>query len=392
MKKIIIKSNAAFALIGNSPSWTTGQDSGRLLSLVQNCEFSISNDRQKIKQIGSQNYAVNDIIKSPDVEISLGYYATPYVSNELLFGMQGSGSTYEPIASNLQGKNNNIYVLVNTEDGADGFEEAKRTDFLNADFSGFNAITFGNCYLNKYSLNFSIGQIPTVSAGFAASNVRFESLTGNRIPIPAINSISGNNSGSGSLNLGVLYQTITGSFIKNDTESRTEYNAPVAVPNESIFSLQNLQIGGINLESSAKPILQSFSMDLDLARVPLYGLGSNYVFDRKLLYPVNGQAQISCLVSGIASGQIQSMLVNESGHSLEVAFSDSKNLTTGFYKIENAKLDSYSFAMQVNGIMQFNASYSFTVNETGGLFMKRIQNSTNYLNEFNIFAGFGPIT
>jgi hypothetical protein len=141
MKKIVIKSNAAFALIGNSPAWTTGQDSGRLLSLVQSSDCSISTDRQKIKQIGSQDYAVNDIMKAPDVELSMSYYLSPYLSNELLFGLQGSGNSYQPALSNLQGKNNNIYLLINTEDGVDGFSEPKK---VSPNFSGYNAMNFGN--------------------------------------------------------------------------------------------------------------------------------------------------------------------------------------------------------------------------------------------------------
>jgi hypothetical protein len=387
MKKIVIKSNAAFALIGNSPAWTTGQDSGRLLSLVQSSDCSISTDRQKIKQIGSQDYAVNDIMKAPDVELSMSYYLSPYLSNELLFGLQGSGNSYEPALSNLQGKNNNIYLLINTEDGVDGFSEPKK---VSPNFSGYNAMNFGNCYLNKYAVAFAIGQIPIVSVGFASSNLRFESLTGNSMSIPAINSVSGNNSGSGNLNLANLYQTITGSYISQDLESRTEYNAPVALPSVSTFSLQNLQIGGVNLSESSSPLLQSFSLDLDLSRVPLYGLGSNYVFDRKLLFPNNGQVQISCLVSGLATGQLQSMLTNESGYSLEISFSNQTRLESGFYKIENAKLENSSYSIQVNGSMQFNATYSFAANETGGFFMKRLLGQAGTYASFDILGAFVP--
>jgi len=388
MKKIVIKSNSTFALIGDSPSWTTGQDSARLLSLVQSTDCSITSDRQKIKQIGSQDYAVNDIVKAPEVELSMSYYLTPYLSNELLFGLKGSGDSYEPALSNLQGKNNNIYLLINTEAGQDGFTAAKN---LPSNFSGYNAMNFGNCYLTKYSVAFAIGQIPAVSVGFSASNVRCESLTGNKMPIPAINSISGNNSGSGNLDLSQLYQTITGTYIKNNPESRNEYNAPVALSSASTFSLQNLQIGGVNLDPSANPLLQSFSLDLDLARVPLYGLGSNYIFDRKLLFPNNGQVQISCLVSGLAVGNIQSLLGNESGYSLEVSFADQTKSQSGFYKIENAKLESSSYSMQTNGIMQFNATYSFAANETGGFFMKReLSTSGAYYEPFSIMGAFAP--
>jgi hypothetical protein len=112
-------------------------------------------------------------------------------------------------------------------------------------------------------------------------------------------------------------------------------------------------------------------LDLDLARTDLYGLGSNYVYDRKLEFPANGQVQISCLVSGIDSGNFNSMLTGENNYSLEVSFTDIVKLNTGFYKIEGAKLDSVNYAMQVNGEMSFNAAFSFQANETGGFFTKR---------------------
>jgi len=232
-------------------------------------------------------------------------------------------------------------------------------------------LTFGNCFLNSYSVAFSLNSVPVVNVGFAASNVRFESITGGRIPIPAINSVSGNNSGSGYLNLSGLYSSLTDAYVSNNPEGRTEFNPPVAISNASTFTLQNLQVGGVGLNASANPILQSFNLSLDLSRTSLYGLGSNYVYGRKLEYPVNGSASIECLVSGVSSGEFQSMLVNESGYSFEVAFCDTKKLVTGYYQIQNAKLESVNYSMNINDTMSFNASFSFQANETGGFFMKR---------------------
>ena len=128
----------------------------------------------------------------------------------------------------------------------------------------------------------------------------------------------------------------------------------------------------MDLSPTNTPILQSFSLDIDLARTSLYGLGSNYVYDRKLEYPINGQAQISCLVSGISSGNFQSILTGESGYSLEIAFCDYNKSNTGFYKIENAKLDSVNYSLKINDIMQFNAAFSFEINDASGFAIKRL--------------------
>lgn len=372
MKRQVLKSNSSIVVIGDAPAWKTGQETGRILSLVQNCDFSISNDRQKIKQIGSQFYAVNDIVRAPEVSLNLTYYLTPYINNELLFGFNGDSSIYQAGLANLKSRNQNIYVLIDTEDYRDGVSQFK-TGATN--FSGYNALTFGNCYVSKYSVSYALNSVPTVNVGLAASNVRFESLTGNVVSIPAINSVSGNNSGSGYLNLTGLYATLDSGYISGDLQGKSEYNAPVAISNASNFYLQDLQIGGVNLSSGYAPILQSFNLDIDLARTSLYGLGSNYVYDRKLEYPINGQAQISCLVSGISSGNFQSILTGESGYSLEVAFCDSKKLNTGFYKIENAKLDSINYSMQVNGTMQFDAAFSFEINDASGFAIKRLSST-----------------
>jgi len=371
MKKNILKSNSSLVLIGQSPAWTTGQDYARLFSLVQNCDFSITANRQKIKQVGSQSYSVNALMRAPDVSVTMDYYLTPYLNNECLLGFAANTSGYQPAISNLKSANNNIYLIIDTEEARDGLSQFKQPNPSIANFSGYNAVTFGNCYLNKYSVNFSLGQVPKVSVGFASSNARFENLTASKVSIPAINSVSGNNIGSGFLDLSGAYTTITSGFVSGDVELRTEYNPPVAVPNTSTFTLQDLQIGGANLAKTYNPILESFSLSMDLPRIDLYGLGSNYVYDRKLHYPINGQAQMACKVSGMGTGNLDSYFTTESGYAMEVAFCDSHKYNTGFYKIENARLDSVSYAMQVNDSMTFNASFSFEINDTGGFLMKR---------------------
>lgn len=370
MNRQILKSNSAFVVIGDAPAWKTGEEVGRLFQLVQSADFSITNERQKIKQIGSQQYVVDDILRSPEASISLNYYLTPYLSNEILFGFQASGDSYQPCLSGMKSRNQNIYLFIDPEDTKDGFDEVKKPS---GSFSGIQALTFGNCYLTNYSLDFAIGAIPRVSTTFASCNARFENITGRYISIPAINSVSGNNLNSGFLDMSGLSSSLLSGYVDKDPESRNEFNPPVVLPHYSTFTMENLQVGGVPLQAASNPILQSLSMSLDMTRTPLYGLGSNYPYDRKMELPVNGNVQISCLVSGVSSGNFQQILTEESGYDFELTFTDDKssNTPTGFYKIENAKMESMNFSMAVNDIMQFNASFSFQANEIGGLKTKR---------------------
>lgn len=368
MRRQILKSDSTFVLIGNSPAWTTGQDSGRLFSLVQSSSVSVSSDRQSLKQIGSQHFVVNDVMRSPDVNLNIDYYMEPYCVNEFLLGFTGGDSTYVPAVQNLKSKNNNFYFIIDTEANRDGLTLFRQSGTTN--FSGFNAFSVGNCYLNSYSVGFSLGQVPVVSVGLVGSNMRMENITGSRISIPAINSISGNNLNSGYLDLSGVYSTIAASGLSR-VDNRSEFNPLVVSPNESEFSLENLQVGGIKLSDADAPILQSLNLNLNLDRTPLYGLGSNYVYDRKLQYPIAGNVEIGCIVSGVATGTLNSLFTNETGYTIEVKYADFKSSATGFYKITDAKLDSFGLSMPVNNTMEFTANFSFQATDTTGLLIKR---------------------
>lgn len=74
----------------------------RLFSLVQNCNFSIENDRQKLRQIGSQDYCINNLIKAPNVDLSFDYYLSPYLNNELLMGFKGENTLEENAFADLK--------------------------------------------------------------------------------------------------------------------------------------------------------------------------------------------------------------------------------------------------------------------------------------------------
>lgn len=388
MNNLVLKSNSAFCVIGEAPAWTTSNETGYLFPLVQSSDVSLNIDRQTIKQIGSQNYAINDVMRSPDVSFNTEYYLSPYLANEFLLGFQGNTASYLPACANLRERNQNIYLVIDNKNGEDAFSRFKQSP-AETNFSGFSCVGIGNAFLTNYSISFAVGAIPKATASFVASNLQFDNLTGNTIKIPAINLMSGDNVGAGSLDFTSLRNTLTGKYIVSDVEGRTEYNAPVAVPYNTQISLENLQIGDISL-SGTKPILQSFDMSLSLDRQAMYGLGSNYVYGRKLQLPIQGTASLSAIVQSITGGSISGLFTNESGYSLEVSFADQFSKETGFLKIENAKLESVSHSMPVNGMMQFTANYSFQATETGGLYMKVKNQSSIFFAEFSILAGFGP--
>lgn len=382
MSRTILKSNGAFVLIGDPPSWKINGETGRLFSLVQNLSFGLTNERQQLKQIGYKNYIVNHINRSPTVNLTIDYYLSPYLNNEFLLGFGGRSTTSESFFSsnNSNLSNNNFYVIIDNQNGRDAISEARKKSPQTINFSGYDVLSFGNCYLNNYNLSFSIGNIPVVSTSYSCSNMKIDDLTGNILTIPAINHQSGNANNAGSLNLGNSTYPILSGYLDTTGISGLDISKlPVVSPRISSFTLENLQVGGIPLSSQANPILQNLNINLDFKREDLYGLGSNYVYDRKLQYPINGSIEIQALVSGFSSGFISGLFNNESDYDFNIAFKDTtNNPASGSYKFTNAKLENFNYSMQVNNIMNFSASFSVEIINESGFYISRYVSGSEY--------------
>jgi hypothetical protein len=480
---------------------TESIDELKLFSLTQNCNFGVTNDLLKLKQIGSDDYAVNEVFQAPQVNLTLDYLHSPYLNNELLLGFNGSGDIYENALSNFNLKRNNFYLVVDNRDLKEGFDEVKRIDPLNIDFSGFSIFSFGDSYLTNYSLNFQIGQIPSVSTTFACSNMKidtivdsekFEIVAGsftwsgartdaesrggrlavlnteeknNKVPTQTQSSLwigatdtgvegtwrwidgtllndgytnwnfgEPNDAGGiqdyarrytdskwddvhnefptngyiieygiletknqintpsvkqpGILNLADTYFTLASGFVTDNPEGKTEFNVPVTSPMHSEFILDDLQVGGIKLEPYNKPLLQSLSIDIDLSRNDLYGLGSDYVYDRKLNYPINAKIDMSVLVSGVDDGFISGILQNQQIYGFTINCINTKNYITGSYKFNNCRLSNFNYSMPLNDVMTFNASFDCTIRNDGGFLMRRVIDTLgNYYQDFDSIWG-----
>jgi hypothetical protein len=369
MNKKILKSDSALVLIGEKLPLSLSQDRGRFFGLVQGCDFTVQADRQKIKSIGTKRYLINDSVKAPNVDLNLRYYLSSYINNELLMGFRGSEKIYEPGFADMKSMNNNFYIMMERDAGKDGMDEIRKEQVNQINFSGFDVLSFGNSYLKKYSINFNVGQIPVVNASFACSNVKFDSLTDNTLKVPSVSPYGIEDDKK--LNLSTLYLTIKSGYVSGNP-SVTEYNLPAVVPSKVNVFLDELEIGGAPLGFDSEPLVQSLSIDIDFPRNDLYGLGSNYVFDRKIQYPINATININTLVSGLNSGFISEMYSSEALYGLTVRFADEQEDSISYYAFKKLRLESFSYSLDINNILNYNASFSCQITDDSNFFIKRI--------------------
>lgn len=351
MSKPILKSNSAFLATGPSPAFKTVEESGFFMPLVQSSEFSISIDRQTSKQVGSQSYAVDNLTRSPNVNFNVDYLFSPFLVNEYLLGVYAEDLS-TPL--NMINRDQNFYLIMNNQQGSDALKDFSQAPFR-TDFSGMTCASIGNCFLSNYSLQFNVGSIPTASCSFVGSNLKFENLTGDIVTIPAINLESGNANGAGFVDFSNLAASLLGEYSQ-------AYQLPTLSPHNVEVELQNLQCGGTPLISQA--LIQSVSIDIPFDRTDLYGLGSNYVYGRKLNLPVRASVNITAIVQNFNSGDINAMSNSEESYDFRIQFTDPTKSVFSACVVENAKINSLSYSMDVNQTMQFSASYSFDVAST----------------------------
>lgn len=386
--KQILKSDSSYVLIEPSPSYTTAiSTSGSLFSLVQNSNFSFSSSRQSLKQIGSQNYSIDTLYKYPDIDLSIDYYFSPYLNNELLLGFSGSGISDVYAFSKFKEKNNNFYIFINKNDGQEGFKNRLVLPSTSASYDGYDCISFGNCYLSQYSLSIQNGQAPIVSTKFKASNIQANKITTSLytdsfIYSPALNPISGNTDTAGTT---FLYKEAfkSSGYITGDIESRTVYNPPITVPYNSTFSFATSSGTTNNLRSFSGLILQSMDLNLNFDRVDFSRLGANFVSDRKLQFPITAEISIQSLLSGfntkdnLTSGDYSfndfTPFYNEPIYDLDFSFSNLAKSVTGFYKFQNARLNSFNYSLPLNNIYTLSASFSVEITDSKGFKISRKQ-------------------
>ena len=358
MSRNLIKSNNAIVAAQNATTAFSTVDKGlKLHKITQTFDYSIDYSRQQSKQIGSQELAANEIYNQPDVSLNISYIPEPNFSNEVqgrfLEGTPKNGFINMFSASDSE-DSTNFYVLVG-ENQEDSFIDSIAFGSP-GDLNGDDAIAFGNCFPESYSLSYAVGNLPKVNTSYVCSNAVFDHLTGTSMEMPAINMTGGNNDNVGRCLFG---------FAQDLSTSTLEKAPPIVNPtnNGSNVTLQNLQVGG--QEISGNHLVQSVDMSVSIPRVSAYGLGNDYAFGRKKQFPANGSFAVSSQVSGFESGAMTGVLDSDQLYGFDLTLEASAK--TMIYRIEDAKLGAYNYSMDINGRMNFDASFTFQVTQNKGL-------------------------
>ena len=143
------------------------------LDRVQNCNFNFTINRQDINELGQLARIDSIVNDTPTVGLDFSYYVTDGL-NERLMGFNFSGKSLtadnacvdaSAISGLMVDTQGNNYYIVTVDEGE---------DVVNANLSvtSNSIVAVGNGFITEYSLDASVGSIPTASITVEGFNIK----------------------------------------------------------------------------------------------------------------------------------------------------------------------------------------------------------------------------
>ena len=351
------------------------------LERVQSANYSYTINRQDVNQYGELARLDSLVLDPPTVNVDFSYLLTDgYNERALGFFVQMSGVADCNVGIPAQSANAegnfasghmvahsgvNVFI-VTSPDGVDlnitGVgEPLDATDTI---------IGIGNCYISDYSVDLSVGALPTASVTMEGANMN-SNTSGTNFQSPAINQEDG-----------LPLVGAKGMVVGLPNPIQTPGGAPAASSSAVInalrpgdITLDFLNVSGetmAQLNGAGADHVQSVSLSLPLSRTPIQRLGSKFPFARSVDFPVNVSLSASAILNDTQHNNLSTALEN-GAKQINITILDSNSHTAIKYHLKEAKLDSESFSSSIGANKSVDLTFSAQVggptDSTAGLFM-----------------------
>ncbi len=279
--RVIYQSEALYV---SQYATSTGSGAHEQLTRVQSANYSYSINRQDVNQYGQLARIDSLVLDPPTVSIDFSYYLTDGFNERVLdfyvetgtAGVPGGGEAGNFASGHMSaGSGVNVYVVTSP---------AGNDINLGGQIDGTDKIIgVGNCYLSDYSIDLSVGSLPTASCTLEGSNMA--SSLGDGIANPSINQ----ELGTVVAQTPILVPTPTSGGATQVTALR---------PGDITMTLENFEGETIvDLKGDDSCNVQSASISIPLSRSPLDRLGSLFPFAREVDFPVVSTLSVSALMN-----------------------------------------------------------------------------------------------
>jgi hypothetical protein len=298
-------------ILTDAPAYKEAGSKYKDLIRVQNMSYDLTHQSTDIKAIGADELVTRDgqspVVRAPDVSCDIGYLFTNGLNeNNIGFHLSKNGSVLKNFL--LQNHTDDINILIVSSNK----NENEDLVFLESeqDFENFNIIGIGNAFLSRYAYSASIGQFASSTISYGGSNIQFDLYSEqNRPKLPAVKLGANNIRSEEVLELAPgKFTDFHHSFDKIfDSHVSPEISAisPGTI-NATIFKINGDRGGAV--VDSVNAAIQNINIDLPIPRQAIYGLGSNFIFDRKLKLPIIGSLSIDMILREYSQDKLDGFL------------------------------------------------------------------------------------
>ena len=366
------------------------------LHRIQSANFNFTINRQDINEFGRLSRLDSIVMESPTVGLDFNYYLTdggnerkmgfnlptnnsgsagiPDGTNTRITATQaawtgdGCVSGYSALSGLIEDTQGNNYFIVTSKEGVD-----VQGDDVSATAGDFDVISIGNGFVSDYSIDASVGSIPTASVTVEAFNIRVD----DKISGALTNGIAGGSNVTGNQIPGVndtdgQQVNINYEFDGGTLQTTGDYTAGATVADNTITALRpgDLLLEFLNPESSTfnndgftvlsgagAAHIQSFALSIPMSRTVLGRLGNTFGYARVIDLPLNLDVSISAIVSELKVNNLFERLA--SPNKLDFRLTMRRSAGTG-------KPGADALVIDVKGARLEGESYSSTIgdNET----------------------------
>jgi hypothetical protein len=348
--RVIYQSDALFA---SQTVNSTGSSEHAQLRRVQSANYSFNVARQDVNQFGQLARLEAIILEAPTVSFDMSYFLGDGFNEQALQFKNGESLNKGFISGQISSTSgNNLYILTAPE-GVDAN--------FNTTSTSYSTIGIGNAFLTDYSLEASVGSIPTVSVSFEGTNMN------------ATAGVSGSSNGfSGISGVGidpeagtVLADQAAGVVFPAASEGTGAAIPSALRPGDITLSFANADGDAIvDLDGVGGAHVQSISMSIPLGRTPIDRLGTRFSFARVVDFPITPTLSVSAIVSETQTRALTDIINDDAFISdLQFTFKDSDAGSTprASYKMTNLKLDSESFSSSIGPNKTVDLTFSLSI-------------------------------
>jgi len=316
---------------------------------IQNFNYSIQQPRLNAQGFGQKQNIFRGISEPPEVTFNFSYIPDGVTNeNRLNFNVNHFSGSNAPMFSGLCTNsvllNDRDFYLVINKNENDLFSEnatltsslinpTNPTQIINSNSQNYGLLHFQNSYLNEYSFNVSLGNLPVVNQSYVADNIVFY------------------NSGSG-----VKYTLLDLRSGINQVNNDTIIIPKALNYNQTAISGQNILLPGsasvafyTNNTTGVlfyNDIIQSLDYSLSFNRKSYRAINYKFPLLTKIEFPINGKLNTSFIVKEDLSGSFFDTLNTDEDYNIVVNFNstqagvDRTKLTFSGCKFTNINYDS----------------------------------------------------